>query len=42
MRVRLCKRFPYAPRDLAGRYDPEGALHVCAKCDGQREASTAR
>jgi hypothetical protein len=40
MRVRLCSRCPYAPRDLAGHYDPEGVLHVCAKCDGERGAST--
>jgi hypothetical protein len=33
MRVKLCARCPYAPRDLAGHYDPEAALHVCAKCD---------
>ena len=39
MRVRLCLRCPYTPRDLAGHYDPEGILHACAKCDG-REAST--
>jgi hypothetical protein len=39
MRVKLCLRCPYAPRDLAGHYDPEGILHACAKCDGQ-EAST--
>jgi hypothetical protein len=40
MRVKLCTRCPYAPRDLAGHYDPEGPLHVCAKCDGEQEAST--
>ena len=40
MSVRLCSRCPYAPRDLAGHYDPEAVLHVCARCDGQREAST--
>jgi hypothetical protein len=40
MRVKLCERCPYAPRDLAGHYDPEAALHVCAKCDGEQEAST--
>jgi hypothetical protein len=39
MRVKLCSRCPYAPRDLAGHYDPEGTLHVCATCDGQ-QAST--
>jgi hypothetical protein len=40
MRVKLCARCPYTPRDLAGHYDPEGTLHACAKCDGQHEAST--
>jgi hypothetical protein len=40
MRVKLCSRCPYTPRDLAGHYDPEGAIHVCAKCDGAERAST--
>jgi hypothetical protein len=40
MRVKLCARCPYTPRDLAGHYDPKGPLHVCAKCDGQHEANT--
>jgi hypothetical protein len=40
MRVKLCARCPYTPRDLADHHDPEGTLHVCAKCDGQQEAST--
>jgi hypothetical protein len=40
MRVKLCARCPYTPRDLAGHYDPDGVLHVCAKCDGEQEAST--
>jgi hypothetical protein len=40
MRAKLCSRCPYTPRDLAGHYDPEGALHVCARCDGEQEAST--
>jgi hypothetical protein len=35
MRVKLCSRCPYTPRDLAGHYDPEGVLYACAKCDGQ-------
>jgi hypothetical protein len=39
MRVKLCSRCPYTPRDLAGHYDPDGILHACAKCDGH-EAST--
>lgn len=40
MRVTLCSRCPYSPRGLAGHYDPNGVLHVCAKCDGQQGAST--
>jgi hypothetical protein len=40
MRVKLCARCPYTPRDLAGHYDPKGALHACAKCDGQQGAGT--
>src|SRR5260370_14244958 len=36
MRVKLCARCPYPPRDLVGHYDPEAALHVCAKCDGEQ------
>jgi hypothetical protein len=36
MRVKLCTRCPYVPQDLAGHYDPEAALHVCAKCDGEQ------
>ena len=34
MKVKLCSRCPYTPRDLAGHYDPDGLLHACAKCDG--------
>jgi hypothetical protein len=26
MRVKLCLRCPYTPRDLAGHYDPDGIL----------------
>jgi hypothetical protein len=33
MRVKLCARCPYAPRDFTGNYDPGATLHVCAKCD---------
>jgi hypothetical protein len=40
MRVKLCARCPYLPRDLAGHYDPMGALHACAKCDSQQRAGT--
>lgn len=35
MRVKLCARCPYTPRDLAHHYDPEAALHACAKCDNE-------
>jgi hypothetical protein len=37
MRVKLCTRCPYLPCDLAGHYDPEGALHLCATCDREQE-----
>ena len=40
MRVKLCARCPYAPRDLAGHYDPEATLHVCARCDGEQGMPT--
>jgi hypothetical protein len=40
MRVKLCARCPYTPRDLARHYDPEGILHLCAHCDGEQKAST--
>ncbi len=40
MRVKLCARCPYTPRDLAGHYDPESILHLCANCDGGQKAST--
>jgi hypothetical protein len=40
MRVKLCARCPYTPQDLTGHYDPESALHVCAKCDGEQGGST--
>jgi len=40
MRVKLCARCPYAPRGLAGHYDPEAALHVCAKCDSEQGVTT--
>ena len=33
MRVRVCNRCPYTPRDLAGHYDAEAVLYACAKCD---------
>jgi hypothetical protein len=40
MRVKLCARCPYTPRDLAGHYDPAGTLYACAKCDGGQNVST--
>jgi hypothetical protein len=40
MRVKLCARCPYKPQDLTGHYDPDAALHVCAKCDGEKGGST--
>jgi hypothetical protein len=40
MRVKLCARCPYTPQDLASYYDPEAALHACAKCDHERAAVT--
>jgi hypothetical protein len=40
MRVKLCARCPYTPQDLTGHYDPEAALHVCAKCDGEQRMLT--
>jgi hypothetical protein len=33
MRVKLCARCPYTPRDLAHHYDPDAVLYACAKCD---------
>src|SRR5712675_653445 len=40
MKVKLCSRCPYTPRDLAGHYDPEAAFHVCARCDGEQGMTT--
>ena len=40
MRVKLCARCPYTPGDFIGHYDPQAALHVCAKCDGSQEMIT--
>jgi hypothetical protein len=37
MRVKLCARCPYTPRDLADHYDPEAALRLCATCDVEYE-----
>ena len=33
MRVKLCARCPYSPRDLADHYDAASALHLCERCD---------
>src|SRR5437764_981220 len=40
MRVKPCARCPYMPQDLTGHYDPDAALHVCAKCDGEQAMLT--
>src|SRR5437016_1112374 len=40
MRVKPCARCPYTPQDLTGHYDPDAALHVCAKCDGEQAMLT--
>ena len=37
MRVKLCTRCPYTPRDLEGHYDPDAADHACARCDGEQD-----
>src|ERR1700756_4643443 len=37
MRVKLCARCPYTPRDLAHHYDPEALLYACAKCDNEQD-----
>jgi hypothetical protein len=39
MRVKLCARCPYAPRDLANHYDPGANLHLCTSCEGEQKAS---
>jgi hypothetical protein len=36
MRLKLCARCPYTPRDLASNYDPEAALDLCAKYDREQ------
>jgi hypothetical protein len=40
MRVKLCTRCPYTPRDLSGHYGPKAMLHLCVKCEGEQVAST--
>jgi hypothetical protein len=42
MRVKLCARCPYTPRDLTGHYDPDATLHVCATCDGEQRVVAKR
>jgi hypothetical protein len=42
MRVKLCARCPYTPRDLALHYDPEAALYACAKCDNEQDLCVIR
>ena len=42
MRVKLCARCPYTPRDLAHHYDPEAALYACAKCDSEQDQCETR
>src|SRR2546429_2609118 len=40
VKVTLCAQCPYTRRDLAGHYDPDAVLHLCANCDGGQKAST--
>ena len=42
MRVKLCARCPYTPRDLAPHYDPEAALYACLKCDHEQDLCEIR
>jgi hypothetical protein len=37
MRVKLCTRCPYTPRDLEDHFDPQATAHVCARCDGEQD-----
>jgi hypothetical protein len=36
MRVKLCARCPYSPRDLADYYDANSSSHLCFRCDSKR------
>lgn len=36
MKVKLCGRCPYTPRDLDDHYNPVAAHHACARCDGEQ------
>jgi hypothetical protein len=40
MRVKLCTRCSYAPRDISGHYDPKAVLHLRVKCDSGQVANT--
>ena len=33
MKVKLCAECPYVPEQLAGQYDADAALFLCASCD---------
>ena len=35
MRVKLCARCPYTPRDLANYYDANSGSYLCFRCDGK-------
>ena len=35
MRVKLCARCPYTPRDLADYYDANSSSHLCFRCDSK-------
>jgi hypothetical protein len=35
MRVKLCARCPYTPRDLADYYDANSGSHLCFRCDSK-------
>ena len=36
MRVKLCARCPYSPRDLADYYDANSSSHLCFRCNNKR------
>jgi len=42
MRVKLCERCPYTPRDLADHFDAKAARHLCAVCDVEHDPRRAR
>jgi hypothetical protein len=39
VQVKLCAQCPYSPCDLAGHYNIDAALHLCATCDAEHDAS---